>query len=74
MQIRWNNILVLALLTALVVWLGKNHSVITAAVESVGNIGRYHNPDNRVANLLNLGIICVTLVAIVKLLTARGGK
>lgn len=73
MQIRWNNIIVSVLMIVLGVVLVRNFASISATIAGVRNISPYH-PDPRVDGLLALGLLCVTCVAIVKLLTTRDDK
>ena len=72
MQTRWNNIIALILLIVVLVVLGKNWPAIYAALTSIRYIGPSHSPEDKAFGVVVLGIICLLIVAIVKILTTRG--
>jgi hypothetical protein len=69
MKIRWNNILV-AVLTAFILIITLRHGAsCRAALASLQSLVPNHDVDDRFVGFIVLGILAVTLVAIVKLVT-----
>lgn len=68
MKIRWGNIIVVILLIlALVIWL-KAGPQIAELFSAMSDVGPYGDTTGRTFGLMAFGLICVTLVAIVKIL------
>lgn len=71
MKVKWNNVIVLMLaLCALIVWLkaGPHISAFLSAMPKVGPDG---NRNDCTFGLMGFGLICVTVVAIVRILASR---
>ena len=69
MKLRWHNIAILFLAVFLGFVLLRHGREVGGMVDHIGHIGPGHSPDEQTLGLLSLGIICVAIVAIVRLLT-----
>ncbi|MDI6450499.1 hypothetical protein [Anaerobaca lacustris] len=66
MRIRWENIIVPVLVILLVVLLFKMPVILHRFSDDFGTI--YRGPGDPAVGLMGLGLICVTVVAIVKII------
>jgi hypothetical protein len=74
MEIKWSNVVAFALgLTALII-LVRMHREIAEFVSFMGCIGPGHNPQEQATGLVAVGMICVVIVAVVKIVLNSGGK
>ena len=66
MRIKWENIIVLVLIITLIVLLFKLPSLLRHLSEDFGTV--YYHGGDPVIDLLALGIICITVLGIVKII------
>lgn len=71
MKIYWSNIAALILCIVVVVVLLRYRRALGILVGNINHIGPGHTPDEQTLGLIALGIICVSLVAIVRILTRK---
>lgn len=73
MEIKWNNLIALALLIFALVLTIKNLPEIVAFLSTMNDIGpgNGYRREDRVMGLMCLGLIVITIVAIVKILTTN---
>ncbi|MHC4680119.1 MAG: hypothetical protein ACYTEK_15640 [Planctomycetota bacterium] len=69
MRIKWENIIVLVLIITLIVLLFKLPPLLRRLSEDLGTV-YYHNGDPAIG-LLALGIICITVLGIVKIISGN---
>jgi subtilase family serine protease len=70
MEIRWNNVFGLLLLILGIYLLLKMRPFFSNAFEDINSAHYYHH-GNPIHGLVILGIICITVVAVVKILSER---
>ena len=71
MQIKWSNVMALALVVfALVVGL-RQLPEITDFLSTVSHIGPHGDPEQRTLGLMAFGLIMITIVAVVRILVDR---
>ena len=71
MQIKWSNVIALALVVfALVIGL-KHLPRISEFLSTVSHIGPRGDPDQRISGLIAFGLIMITIVAVVRILVDR---
>jgi hypothetical protein len=73
MRPRWPRIFGLVFVIAASVLLTRFRRQIVAFTAAIGDIGPGHAPDDKFLGILAVGLICVTIVAVVKLLTHNQG-
>ena len=74
MDIRWSNVVAFGLaIFAFTVFL-KTHQQIAAFFSTIGSIGPGHSTDQQVTGLAAVGLIALTIVAIVKIVIKSGGN
>lgn len=66
MRIRWENVLVPVLIIVLIVLLLKMPVILRRFSDDFGTI--YHGPGDPAIGLMALGLICVTIIGIVKII------
>lgn len=71
MRVQWPNVFVLLLAVFALVLLVSNRFELTSILATVRDIGPGHTPEEQTLGLMTLGLALVSLVAIVRLLTAR---
>jgi hypothetical protein len=69
MKIHWHNVIALALAVTATVLFLKHREAIAGFVGTVQHIGPGHDSDEMTLGLIALGIICVSIVAVIKILT-----
>ena len=69
LEINWTNILVLALGVFAVTMVIKMHDNITIFLAGIGDIGPNHPLDEQMWGLAAFGLVAVTLLGIIKILT-----
>ncbi len=69
MRILWHNVFCFFLFIFAIVILTVGLPSLKSALSGIGEIGRYHSSDEKTLGLICLGLLCVTFVAIVKILT-----
>ena len=74
MQIHWNNIIAFILLVVTLILFGKNWPAVHRALTSITHIGPYHSTDDKVVGVVVLGLICLLIAALVKILTHGGDR
>ena len=74
MRVKWSNVMVFGLLLFTAFLAVRYHADLAAAVSSVGRIGPQYHPQDRTYGLLILGLVLVSLVAVVRLLVDRDQK
>ncbi len=67
MEIKWPNVVALGLVVLSVVLAVRNHRELGAAIGSITKIGLGHTPEDKTLGLCVLGVILVSLVAVVRL-------
>ncbi len=67
MEIKWPNVLALGLVVMSVVLAVRNHRELAAAIGSIAEIGPGHTAEEKTLGLCVLGVILVSLVAVVRL-------
>ena len=67
MEIKWPNVAALGLVVLSVVLAVRNHRQLGAAIGSISQIGPGHTPEDKTLGLCVLGVILVSLVAVVRL-------
>ena len=71
MQVKWSNVMALALIVfALVVGL-RHLPEITDFLSTISHIGPHGDPKQRVFGIMAFGLIMVTVVAVVRILVDR---
>ncbi len=71
MQIKWSNVVALGLVILAVVLAMSNATSVSAVLSSIRNIGPRHSVEDKTLGLCVLGVLCVTGVAIVRLITTN---
>lgn len=71
MKINWPNVFALVLAVLSGVMLLNHRSAVGAVLSTVAAIGPGHSSEEKTLGLLTLGICCVCLVAIIRLLAHR---
>ena len=71
--INWTGIICLALLVFVVVIIARSHGEIAAFLGTMGRIGPGHTTDDKVIGLIAFGLIVVTIVGLVAVLS-RGPR
>lgn len=77
MEIKWPNVVALSLVMSSVVLAVWHHRELAAAIGSISEIGPGHTPEEKTLGLCVLGVILVSLVAVVRLVlhgNQRGDK
>ena len=77
MEIKWPNVVALSLVMSSVVLAVWHHRELVAAVGSISEIGPGHTAEEKTLGLCVLGVILVSLVAVVRLVlhgNQRGDK
>ena len=74
MTVRWSNIAAAALFLFAMVLLIANWREIEAFVGSVRSIGPNGTTEERVTGLIAFGVILVSLLGLVRILSSRGGQ
>lgn len=69
MRIKWENIIVLMLIITLIVLLFKLPPLLRHLSEDLGIL--YYHDGDPVIGLLALGIICITILGIVKIISSN---
>ena len=69
MRIKWENIIVLVLIITLIMLLFKLPLLLRHLSEDLGTV-YYHNGDPAIG-ILALGIICITILGIVKIISSN---
>jgi hypothetical protein len=72
MNIKWNNLVVLLLVIAALIMLPRLPSLLAVITDNLRGIGPHHSTDDKVIGLITFALICLTLVAVVRLLIDRG--
>ena len=67
MEIKWPNVVALSLVVLSVVLAVRNHRQLAVAFGSLSQIGPGHTAEDKTLGLCVLGVILVSLVAIVRL-------
>lgn len=70
MEIKWTNLIALAMLLAAVVIGLTMHEQIAASLKSIGEIGESGDPDDQMAGLIALSILTVLIVAVVRIVVS----
>ncbi len=70
MSIKWSNVVVFGLLILAVVLTVYHHRAVHAAITSIGKFGPGYTREESVLGLCVLGIILVSLVAVVRLVVS----
>jgi len=71
MTIHWNRIIALVLAVFVMLIFMSHSGTVRKTVASIEGIGPGHSPDEQTFGLLILGLLCVTVVALVKIATQR---
>ena len=74
MEMRWPNVVAFALAIFGIVLLVREHGAVGVAIAGVGRIGPGHSPEEKFHGFFVLGILLVTLVAIVRLVLDPNGR
>ena len=76
MRILWHNLIVGILIVSALILAVRNRSELGVVVTTMTQIGphQYANADEMTCGLITLMLICVTLVAIVRILVNNKGK
>lgn len=74
MSIKWPNVVVFGLLILAAVLTVYHHRAVHAAITSIGRIGPGYTQEESVLGLCVLGIILVSLVAIVRLVVSENRR
>lgn len=69
MNFRWNNIIVAVLAMVILAFALRHGASCRAALETVASVAPHERVDDRFVGFMVLGVLAVTLVAIVKILT-----
>jgi len=69
MNIRWNNIFAMALILAALILAARCGPATKAALGTITSVAPHEPVDDRFVGFLVLGLLMVTLVAIIKMLT-----
>jgi Na+/glutamate symporter len=72
MEIKWSNIVAFALAVFALIVFSKTWPLIAAFFAAMKAIGPGHDPDQQVQGLVAFGLIALTLVGIVKILSSSG--
>ena len=67
MEIKWPNVVAFALAILATVLAVRNRDALGATLHAVTHIGAEHSPEDRTLAFCILGVLLVTLVAVVKL-------
>ncbi len=67
MEIKWPNVVALGLVVLSVVLAVRNHRELAAAIGTIAEIGPGHTAEEKTVGLCVLGVILVSLVAVVRL-------
>ena len=71
MKIIWPNVIVVCLVfLAVVIWI-RHHAAISGFLGHMDQIGPGHSPDDRLLGLIAFGLVAVSVVAIVRILTRK---
>jgi hypothetical protein len=70
MQLRWKNILAGLLTIVVIVLLIRNPTLFQVVADNLRGIGPGHSADEKTLGLITLGLICILIVAIVRLLVS----
>jgi hypothetical protein len=71
MKIYWPNVAALFFATFIVVVALRHRREIGRFLDTLNHLGPQHPPDERMVGFIAFGVILVTLVALVKLLTRK---
>jgi hypothetical protein len=74
MEMKWSNVVVFALVVFGSVLLVREHNAVGVALSGLGQIGPGHTPAEKFHGFFVLGILLVTLVAIVRLVLDANGR
>lgn len=74
MQIRWNNIIALILLVISAVLAVRFLPAMMSFLSTMKDIGPGHTTDDKTIGLIAFGLVGITLVAVVRILTTRNSK
>ena len=74
MEVKWSNVVAFALAIFGVVLLVRDHGAVGVALAGVGAIGPGHTAAEKFHGFFVLGILMVTLVAIVRLVLDANGR
>jgi hypothetical protein len=74
MRILWPNIIAAALVTLAGVVLVKHSRPISAFIETMGHIGPGYSSDEQTLGLIAFAIVCISIVAVVKILSQNNRK
>ena len=74
MEVKWPNVVALALGIFGVVLLVREHGAVGVALAGIGQIGPGHTPEEKFQGFLVLGILLITLVAVVRLVLDANGR
>ena len=74
MVIRWRRVFGVLFAIALLVLFMRGGISLGGAFEGLGEIGSGHREKGQVERVATLGLLCIAIVAVVKLLTQRPGK
>ena len=69
MEIKWPNVIAFALALGALVLALKMRRELTAALAGIGDIGPGDSAEEQTLGLFVLGLVCVTIVAVVRILT-----
>ena len=74
MQVKWSNVVAFALAIFGVVLLIRQRDAVGVALTGIGQIGPGHTPEEKFYGFFVLGILLVSLVAIVRLVLDANGR
>ncbi len=74
MEMKWPNVVAFALAIFGIVLLVREHGAVGVALAGVGQIGPGHSPEEKFHGFFVLGILLVTLVAVVRLVLDPNGR
>lgn len=74
MRVKWSNIVALSLMTMIVIVLLANLESVLETLASLRHIGPSESPEERTFGLVVLGLLLVSIVAVVKIVIHGGNK
>jgi len=74
MEVRWRNVIALALALIAIVVIVKAPGEIGAFLASMRDVGPDHTPQEQTMGLLAYGLVLLAIVAVVKIVTQNNGS